>query len=189
MNDYKLLFSEDYCPGQSVSKRTCEHYCFRCCFSSERWKRPETEHTTGRTKGGSCRIAGFDPAFRNTIRYLAEKGHASFMLKTQNYPRIITSKYTNKKTTKAPNCTSNQQKNQHLQLSTRFPCFFVVSNGVSRPFFFPTPPKKHGKNTPLHRGNTISAVGTWYVTFSSVSSSHPSRTGDRWVPRCLGDPG
>ena len=24
MNDYKLLFSEDYCPGQSVSKRTCE---------------------------------------------------------------------------------------------------------------------------------------------------------------------
>ena len=85
------------------------------------------------------------------------------LLKTQNYPRIITSKYTQKmyiKPTKEPNICN----------SAPFFCFLVVSMAFHTLFF------SHPKKNSGSRGNTTSAVGTWYVTFSSVSSSHPSRS-------------
>ena len=172
MKDYKLLFLKTIAPVNQSPKEDVNFTVFDVALAVRGGNDQKQNILQGAPKVAAVELQVSTQLLETQSDVEQKKGMRP-LLKTQNYPRIITSKYI-QKNNKSTLCASNQQKNQNLQLSTFF-LFLCCCNGVSHPFFSHSP-KKHGKHTPFQRGNTISAAGTWCVTFSSVSSSHPSRS-------------
>lgn len=185
MKDYKLLFLKTIAPVNQSLKEDVNFTVFDVALAVRGGNDQKQNILQGAPKVAAVELQVSTQLLETQSDVEQKKGMRP-LLKTQNYPRIITSKYI-QKNNKSTLCASNQQKNQNLQLSTFF-LFLCCCNGVSHPFFFPQPQKTWKTHTFSARQYDIRSRDlVCYLLFGIIIA--PFQVPTRWVPRCLGDPG
>lgn len=145
MKDYKLLFLKTIAPVNQSLKEDVNFTVFDVALAVRGGNDQKQNILQGAPKVAAVELQVSTQLLETQSDVEQEKGMRP-LLKTQNYPRIITSKYI-KKTTKA-HYAHQTNKRTKICNSAPFFCFFVVAMAFHT-LFFSHSPKKHGKHTPF----------------------------------------